>query len=253
MSDETPGGSQTPPTPSAAQVRLLVVDDHPVVRSGIVGMLEGEADLEVVGQACDGREALDVLTALDAAGRAPQVVLMDLRMPVMDGVETTRAILSGAWGPEGTPPHVVVLTPYDTDGDILRAVEAGATGYLLKDAPREDILTAVRAATMGQSALSPSVTTRLVGAARAAHPGPSRATAAGNRAARSAPVSLSPREREVLAAVARGLSNPQVGAELYVTEATVKTHLLRAYGKLGVDSRTGAVTEALRRGLLDLG
>ena len=95
MSDETPGGSQTPPTPSAAQVRLLVVDDHPVVRSGIVGMLEGEADLEVVGQACDGREALDVLTALDAAGRAPQVVLMDLRMPVMDGVETTRAILSG--------------------------------------------------------------------------------------------------------------------------------------------------------------
>ena len=232
--------------PQQPHYRVLIAEDRGDSRAFLAQLLTS-VGFEIC-EATNGAEAVHLCLAFQ-----PHIVLMDLRMPVMDGVETTRAILSGAWGPEGTPPHVVVLTTYDTDGDILRAVEAGATGYLLKDAPREDILTAVRAATMGQSALSPSVTTRLVGAARAAHPGPSRATAAGNRAARSAPVSLSPREREVLAAVARGLSNPQVGAELYVTEATVKTHLLRAYGKLGVDSRTGAVTEALRRGLLDLG
>ena len=260
-----------PGTPSGGtRIRLLVVDDHPVVRSGIVGMLAGEEDLEVVGQAANGRDMLDLLAILTAQGRAPQVVLMDLRMPVMDGVEATRAIRAGAALQAGampdsadmSPPYVVILTTYDTDGDILRAVEAGATGYLLKDAPREDILAAVRAAAVGQSALSPTVTTRLVGATRAsgtvgraagARLQHGRAAPADPRAAPSAPLALSPREREVLAAVARGLSNPEVGAELFITEATVKTHLLRAYGKLGVDSRTAAVTEALRRGLLDLG
>ena len=164
-------------------------------------------------------------------------------------MEATRRILAAP-----APPRVVVLTTYDTDGDILRAVEAGAIGYLLKDSPREDILAAVRAAAAGRSALSPTVTTRLVGAARASGRGGAsgRGAGTGRDPGAEVPVTLSPREREVLAAVSRGRSNSQIGRELYITEATVKTHLLRAFHKLGVDSRTAAVTEALRRGLLDL-
>ena len=220
------------------RVRLLVVDDHPVVRSGIVGMLSGEPDLQVVGQAADGAEAIALTAEL-----VPDVILMDLRMPGLDGVEATRRISA-----RPDAPRVVVLTTYDTDGDILRAVEAGAIGYLLKDSPREDILAAVLSAAVGRSTLSPAVTTRLVGAARGTGRGPD-----GSPCRAEAPVSLSPRERQVLQAASRGLSNNQIGAELYITEATVKTHLLRAYAKLGVDSRTAAVTEALRRGLLELG
>ena len=219
------------------RVRLLVVDDHPVVRSGIVGMLSGEPDLQVVGQAADGAEAIALTAEL-----VPDVILMDLRMPGLDGVEATRRISA-----RPDAPRVVVLTTYDTDGDILRAVEAGAIGYLLKDSPREDILAAVLSAAVGRSTLSPAVTTRLVGAARGTGRGPD-----GSPCRAEAPVSLSPRERQVLQAASRGLSNNQIGAELYITEATVKTHLLRAYAKLGVDSRTAAVTEALRRGLLEL-
>ena len=219
------------------RVRLLVVDDHPVVRSGIVGMLSGESDLQVVGQAADGAEAIALTAEL-----APDVILMDLRMPGLDGVEATRRISA-----RPDAPRVVVLTTYDTDGDILRAVEAGAIGYLLKDSPREDILAAVLSAAVGRSTLSPAVTTRLVGAARGTGRG-----ADGSLCRAEAPVSLSPRERQVLQAASRGLSNNQIGVELYITEATVKTHLLRAYAKLGVDSRTAAVTEALRRGLLEL-
>ena len=219
------------------RVRLLVVDDHPVVRSGIVGMLSGEPDLQVVGQAADGAEAIALTAEL-----VPDVILMDLRMPRLDGVEATRRISA-----RPDAPRVVVLTTYDTDGDILRAVEAGAIGYLLKDSPREDILAAVLSAAVGRSTLSPAVTTRLVGAARGTGRGPD-----GSPCRAEAPVSLSPRERQVLQAASRGLSNNQIGAELYITEATVKTHLLRAYAKLGVDSRTAAVTEALRRGLLEL-
>ena len=232
---DSPSDPRTDPGRSrgGARIRLLVVDDHPVVRSGIVGMLCGEEDLDVAGQAADGAAAVELAVEL-----APDVVLMDLRMPGLDGVEATRRILAAP-----APPRVVVLTTYDTDGDILRAVEAGAIGYLLKDSPREDILAAVRAAAAGRSALSPTVTTRLVGAARAS----------GRDPGAEAPVTLSPREREVLTAVSRGRSNSQIGRELYITEATVKTHLLRAFHKLGVDSRTAAVTEALRRGLLDLG
>lgn len=239
-----PQGPQTGGQDGAADsgpVRLLVVDDHPVVRSGIVDMLSGSADLLVVGQAQDGQQAIELTAEL-----GPDVVLMDLRMPVLDGVEATRRILAAS-----PAPRVVVLTTYDTDGDILRAVEAGAIGYLLKDSPREDILAAVRSAAAGHSALSPAITTRLVGAARGA--GGAVAGADRGRGGPTGPVTLSPREREVLAAVARGLPNARIGQELYITEATVKTHLLRAYGKLGVDTRTAAVTEALRRGLLDLG
>ncbi|WKR22802.1 Transcriptional regulatory protein LiaR [Actinomyces israelii] len=254
------------------RVRLLVVDDHPVVRSGIAGMVSSEADLVVVGEAADGEQAVALVAEL-----APDVVLMDLRMPGVDGVEAARRIASGAGTAHGgagagtahggagagtahsgagagtahstaatASPRVVVLTTYDTDGDILRAVEAGAIGYLLKDLAREDILAAVRAAAVGRSAMSPTVATRLLGAARGA--GRSGAGGPGSPAL----VTLSPRECQVLAAVSRGLSNSRIGVELYITEATVKTHLLRAYAKLGVDSRAAVVTEALRRGLLVL-
>lgn len=203
-------------------IRLLVVDDHPVVRAGIVGLLAGEPDLEVVGEAGDGAQACALANDL-----RPDVVLMDLRMPVLDGVQATERLLA-----EFPATRVVILTTYETDTDILRAVEAGATGYLLKDTPRDDLVAAVRAVAAGETVLSPSVARRLVSGVRNA----------GER--------LTARELEVLAAVARGRNNAQIGAELYIAEATVKTHLLRIFAKLGVDDRTHAVTTALERGIL---
>jgi DNA-binding NarL/FixJ family response regulator len=201
-------------------VRVLVADDHPVVRSGIVGMLAGEDGLEVVGEAGDGEAAVRLAREL-----AVDVVLMDLRMPGLDGVGATEQIAP-------TGPRVVVLTTYDTDADILRAVEAGATGYLLKDTPRETLVAGVRAAARGETVLAPSVATRLVTSVRTAEDRPT------------------PREAEVLRLVARGLSNAAIGRELFIAEATVKTHLLRCFAKLGVDDRTAAVTVARERGWL---
>ena len=203
-------------------VRVLVVDDHPVVRAGIVGLLAGEADLEVVGEAGDGEQACTMATDL-----RPDVVLMDLRMPVLDGAAATERILAVQ-----PSVRVVVLTTYETDADILRAVEAGATGYLLKDTPRADLVAAVRAVAAGETVLAPSVARRLVHGVRTT----------GDR--------LTARELEVLRGVARGGSNAQIGAELFIGEATVKTHLLRIFTKLGVDDRTRAVTVALERGIL---
>ena len=203
-------------------VRVLVVDDHPVVRAGIVGLLAGEDDLCVVGEAGDGDEAVAAVGAL-----APDVVLMDLRMPRLDGATATGQVLAAH-----PSVRVVVLTTYESDADILRAVEAGATGYLLKDTPRQDLVEAVRAAARGETVLAPSVARRLVAQVRG---GEQRLTS---------------RELEVLAAVARGGSNSQIGAELFISEATVKTHLLRIFGKLGVDDRTRAVTVAIERGIL---
>ncbi|GIG38947.1 response regulator [Cellulomonas phragmiteti] len=204
-------------------VRVVVVDDHPVVRSGIVALLDLEPDLEVVGEAGDGEHAVALAREL-----RPDLVLMDLRMPGTDGAAATARIVAEPGGV-----HVLVLTTYETDTDILRAVEAGATGYLLKDTPREQLVAGVRAAARGESALSPSVARRLVQQVRGD---------SGDR--------LTPRERQVLAGVARGLSNAAVGRELFITEATVKTHLLRAFAKLGVDDRTRAVTVAIERGIL---
>lgn len=206
------------------RVRVVLVDDHPVVRAGILGMLGGEPDIEVVGEAGTGHEAVRV-----AAAVKPDVVLMDLRMPDMDGVEATRALRAGE-----DPPRVVILTTYDTDADILRAVEAGATGYLLKDAPRAELNEAVRAAARGQTVLSPPVAAKLVSRMRGAD------TAA----------PLTAREIDVLDLVARGMTNGQIGRALLIAEATVKTHLLRAFAKLGVDDRTAAVTTAISKGIL---
>lgn len=204
-------------------IRVLVVDDHPVVRSGLAGMLDVEDDVTVVGEAGDGEEAIVRVAAL-----APDVVLMDLRMPRLDGVGATSRIVA-----EHPGSRVLVLTTYDTDADIVRAVAAGATGYLLKDTPRRQLVDAVRAAARGETVLAPPVAARLVSRMRA-----------------PAADELTPREVEVLRAVARGLSNGEIGRELYIGEATVKTHLLRAFAKLGVDDRTRAVTVAMERGIL---
>ncbi|MYR60808.1 response regulator [Streptomyces sp. SID625] len=212
MTDDTP-------------ISLLIVDDHPVVRDGLRGMFEATAGFTVLGEATGGAEAVEKAAALD-----PDVVLMDLRMPGGSGVDAIRELAR-----RGARAKVLVLTTYDTDSDTLPAIEAGATGYLLKDAPRDDLLAAVRAAAEGRSVLSPAVASRLVSAVRAP-------------AAGSEP--LSAREREVLVLVARGTSNREIARELFISEATVKTHLTHLYAKLGVKDRAAAVAVAYDRGIL---
>ncbi|GGL36121.1 response regulator [Planomonospora parontospora] len=204
-------------------LRLMIVDDHPVVREGLRGMLESDPRLTVVGEAASGDEAV-----VRARELAPDVILMDLRMPGGDGVAAIPRILADRPGS-----RVIVLTTYETDQDIVRAVEAGAAGYLLKDTSRADLLAAVVSASRGETVLSPSVATRLVSRMRA-----------------PAAESLSPRETEVLSLVARGLTNAEIGRALFISETTVKTHLLRVFGKLGVSDRTAAVTTAMDLGLL---
>ena len=212
--------------PEPVPIRLLIVDDHPVVRDGLRGMFVGEPDFEVVAEAANGIEAL-------ARARAfhPDVVLMDLRMPEMDGVAAIRAMSGG-----GIEARVLVLTTYDTDSDVFAAIEAGATGYLLKDAPRLELLRAVRAAARGEGVLSPSVTSRLLDQVR-----------------QPAKDAVSERELEVLQLIARGFNNREAAAHLFISEATVKTHLLHIYTKLGVNDRAAAVATAFERGLLTTG
>ena len=203
-------------------VRVLVVDDHPVVRSGLRAMLATEGELIIVGEAGSGEEALRLVGEL-----GPQVVLCDLRLGEgMDGVGVTAALQ-----PDGPP--VIILTTYDHDRDILRAVEAGAAGYLLKDAAPERIVRAVRQAAAGESVLEPELAQRVVATLREPRP------------------TLSARERDVLERVAAGLSNREIARALFVSEATVKTHLVHAFTKLGADSRTAAVAKARQAGLLD--
>jgi DNA-binding NarL/FixJ family response regulator len=204
-------------------IRVMLVDDHPVVREGLRGMLEAEPDLTVVGEAGSGEEAVERARVTET-----DVILMDLRMRDLDGVGATERILA-----DNPRAKVVVLTTYETDADILRAVEAGAAGYLLKDASRADLANAVRAAARGETVLAPSVAGRLV-----------------NQVRRPATQTLSGREVEVLALVAKGLTNADIGRALHISEATVKTHLLRTFGKLGVSDRTAAVTTAMALGLL---
>jgi DNA-binding NarL/FixJ family response regulator len=210
----------------SGDVRLLITDDHPVVRAGLRGMLSGEPDFEVVGEATNGKEALALIGEL-----RPDVVLMDLRMPEMDGVTAISHIKT-----EYPETQILVLTTYESDADILRAIETGATGYLLKDAPREDLFGAIRLAAEGKSPLAPTVATRIMQRMR----GDSEEEA------------LSTREIEVLELVARGTSNKEIAKQLWVSETTVKSHMLHIFDKLGVADRTAAVTEALRRGILRL-
>jgi DNA-binding NarL/FixJ family response regulator len=204
-------------------IKLLIADDHPIVRDGLRGIFTGEEGFEVVGEAANGKEAVALAEKL-----RPDVVLMDLRMPGSDGVAaiTELAVLKN-------PARVLVLTTYDTDSDVLPAIEAGATGYLLKDSPREELFRAVRATSRGEAVLSPAVASRIMGQMRE----PAREP-------------LSRREIEVLALIARGSTNKEAAKKLFISEATVKTHLIHAYAKLGVNDRAAAVAVAYSRGLL---
>jgi DNA-binding NarL/FixJ family response regulator len=207
------------------KIRILITDDHPVVREGLSGMLAGQPDFEVMGLAADGDTAVKMHFSL-----APDVTLMDLRMPGLDGVGAIKAIMA-----QQPSSRILVLTTYDSDADILPAIEAGATGYLLKDAPREELFRAIRAAARGDSTLAPTVAARLMTKMRA-----------------PAEEKLSAREIEVLQLVATGASNKEIGKSLHISTATVKTHLIHIYGKLGVDDRTAAVTTALEKGIITL-
>ena len=208
-------------------IRIVVADDHPIVRAGIVGLLEQAPGIEVVGEAADGAEAVEL-----AASEHPDLVLMDLRMPGVDGASATASIVAAGHGT-----RVLVLTTYETDDHILAAIEAGASGYLLKAAPQAEILAGIRAVAAGETVLAPSIAAKLVSRVRA-------------DAASVAPPALSPRELEVLALVAEGRSNPEIARALFIGEATVKTHLLHVFEKLGVNDRTRAVTRAMELGLL---
>jgi DNA-binding NarL/FixJ family response regulator len=194
-------------------IRLLIADDHPVVRDGLRGIFEASGEFEVAGEAANGREAVDRAAALH-----PDVVLMDLRMPVLDGVSAIKLLAE-----KGIGARVLVLTTFDTDTDVVPAIEAGATGYLLKDSPPDELLRGVRAAARGEAVLSPSVATRLLGQVR---------------------------QPAILGLIAQGCSNREAAARLFISEATVKTHVLHIYAKLGVNDRAAAVAAGFERGLL---
>ena len=206
-------------------IRVLIADDHLVVRVGLKEMLDGEPEFEVVGEATNGMEAVDL-----ADWRKPDVVLMDLRMPGLDGATAIAQIK------ELSPRiNALVLTTYESDADVIKAIENGATGYMLKDAPREDLLQAIRNAAEGKPLLAPTVTARLM-----------------DRMREPANEALTTREIEILKLVAEGARNKEIAKELWVTEITIKTHMTHIFEKLGVTDRTAAVTVALRRGILSL-
>ncbi|WP_217146388.1 response regulator transcription factor [Streptomyces sp. AC627_RSS907] len=215
-----PADSRTVP------VRILVCDDHVVVRAGLLALLDSAPGIEVVGEAGTGEEALAL-----AARLAPDVVLMDLQLGEgIDGVETTRRLTATAGSRRA--PYVLVLTTFDTDADITRAIEAGATGYLLKAERPEELFAAIHAAAQGRTALSAPVASRVMANMRSPRP------------------TLTDREHDILAQLATGLGNREIARALFISEATVKTHLRRIYDKLGVDTRAGAVAVAKERRLL---
>ncbi|MFJ8926231.1 MULTISPECIES: response regulator transcription factor [unclassified Streptomyces] len=218
-----PGAEMTQP------IRILLCDDHVVVRAGLLALLDSAAGIEVVGEAGTGEEAIAL-----AAKLRPDVVLMDLQLGEgMDGVETTRRLTTDPDDPAtGHRPHVLVLTTYDTDADITRAIEAGATGYLLKAERPEELFAAIHAAAEGRTALSAPVASRVMANMRKPRP------------------TLTDRERDILAQLAHGLGNREIAKALFISEATVKTHLGRIYDKLGVDTRAGAVSVAKEQRLL---
>ncbi len=207
------------------KIKILIADDHTIVRAGIRQLLETQTDFEVIADVENGRDAVEQVTRLN-----PTVVLMDLRMPEMDGVQAISQIK--AQHPET---NILVLTTYDTDADIVRAVDAGATGYLLKDVPREELFRAVRATAKGETVLASSVAARLMGKVRSG----------GDKA-------LTAREINVLLLVARGATNQEVAESLHISKATVKSHLIQICNKLGVSDRTAAVTTAIERGIIRL-
>jgi DNA-binding NarL/FixJ family response regulator len=202
---------------------LLVVDDHPVVRDGLQGMFAGTLEFEVVGEASNGVEAVALAESL-----GPDVILMDLRMPGGDGVTAIRELSA-----RKVSARILVLTTYDSDTDVMPAIQAGATGYLLKDSPREELFRAVRAADRGESVIAPAVAAQLM-----------------NQLRTPPQELLSDRELEVLALISQGFTNRGAAARLFISEATVKTHLLHIYAKLKVSDRAAAVATAFERGLL---
>lgn len=211
-----------------SEIQVLLVDDHPVVRAGLRAMLTEFDGITIAAEAADGSAAIKELERLQILGEPVDVVLMDLQMGAgMDGVSATARIRSG-----GNAPSVLILTTYDTDADIMAAVEAGASGYMLKDAPPEQIHQAVLAAAAGQTALTPRVAALLMD--RISNPAPA----------------VTPREVQLLELLATGLSNRAIAKQMFISEATVKTHLVHIYGKLGVDNRTAAIAAATQRRII---
>jgi DNA-binding NarL/FixJ family response regulator len=224
-------------TAPAGEVRIVVADDHGIVRTGFAALLETQPDFTVVGTACDGTEAVRLCRDL-----SPDVVLMDVRMPAMDGIEATRQ-LAGP-GTTGTPgPRILILTTFDLDHYVYDALCAGASGFLLKDVTAERLFDAVRVVAAGEALLAPAVTRRLIEEFARLRPRPDAPPT-------GAVTALTPRETQVLRLVAEGLSNPEIAARLVVTEETVKTHVSRMLGKLGLRDRTQAVVTAYETGLV---
>jgi DNA-binding NarL/FixJ family response regulator len=209
-------------------IRILIVDDHPIVREGLAAVLDAQTDLEVAGEAGDGADAVEKFSSL-----RPDIVLMDLAMPGTDGVEAIRRIRS-----IDEKARVVVLTAYDTDDRIFQAVQAGARGYLLKGAPRDEIFRAIREVHNGGSLLEPAIAGKLL-------------SRVGDILRGGTVEQLTPRELDILTLMARGLRNKEIAHQLYITERTVKFHANAIYRKLDVSSRTEAVSKALRHGLVE--
>lgn len=218
-------------------IRVILVDDQQLVRAGLAMVIDSQPDLSVVGHAGDGAQALELVAATPC-----DVVLMDVRMPGLDGLEATRRILADADRRGSTPPRIVMLTTYDLDEYLLTAIRAGASGFLLKNTPPEDLLSAIRTVHTGDAVIAPSATRRLLdhvanGAPEPVTPDPRLGC-------------LTERESEVLALIARGMSNAEIGAELYLSETTVKTHVRHVLAKLEVRDRVQAVVLAHESGLL---
>ena len=215
-------------------IRVLIADDQALVRTGFRVILEAEPDLEVIGEAGDGREAIEAAETL-----RPDVVLMDIRMPNLDGIDATRRLVQGE-----QPPRVLILTTFDLDEYVYEALRAGASGFLLKDAAAEELLHAIRVIAAGEALLSPSITRRLIEDYARRPPAREQPTALAE---------LTPRELEVLRLVARGFSNGEIARELFVGDATVKTHVARIFAKLDLHDRAQAVVLAYESGLVQPG